>query len=346
MKRYGNLFDNIVDFQNLILGHHRASLGKKHKNYVHEFNLDLEENLLQMQTELINEEYIWGDYYTFEVQDSKKRIISAPVFRDRIVHHALCNIIEPIFDKTFIDNSFACRKGKGTLAGVKAYEKIINTNSNLKYVLKCDIQKYFASINHELLFRLILKKLKDKRLIKLLQALIFTGADKGIPIGNLTSQLFANIYLSQLDHYLTEELKVKHYLRYMDDFLVVHENKDYLREIRKKIAVFVTTELELTLHPNKQHISTIDNGLTWLGYRVFRHGYKRVRTANVVRFRRRLKKMDVDYNHGQIKQSNVHASISSWIGLSKHANAYNLSKSIFAERDIGSLGAYSLNRIV
>jgi len=342
MKRYGNLFESVVDFQNLIKGHNQASKGKKHKNYLTEFNLELEENLLQIQSELINEKYVWGDYYTFEVKDSKKRIISAPVYRDRVVHHALCNIIEPVFDKTFIDNSFACRKGKGTLAGVKAYETIINTNPELKYVLKCDIQKYFASIDHCILFEQVSKKLKDKKMLDLLQALIFTGAGKGIPIGNLTSQLFANIYLNKLDHYLKEEAGIKYYLRYMDDFLVVHENKDYLREIREKIKIFCKAELTLTLHPNKQHISNIENGLTWLGYRVFRNGYKRVRTANVVRFRQRLKRLEHDYQKGQITQSEVHASLSSWIGLSKHANAYNLSQSIFAERDICNLGKYSL----
>jgi len=342
MKRYGNLFESVVDFQNLAVSFKQASRGKKQKVYIIEFFLDLEENLLQIQSELEREEYMWGGYYIFEVQDSKKRLISAPVFRDRVVHHALCNIIDPIFDRTFIAHSFACRKGKGTLAGVKAYERFINSNRKLTYVLKCDIQKYFPSIDHDILFRLVEKKIKDQKLLNLLRTLIFTGAGIGIPIGNLTSQLFANIYLDRLDHYLKEDCGINHYLRYMDDFLILHENKNSLREIREKIKIFLKEELSLTLHPKKQHIIKIDSGLNWLGYRVFRDGYKRVRTVNVVRFRRRLKKLEDDYQKGRISQGEVYSSLASWVGLSKHANAYNLSKNIFAERNICNLGKYSL----
>lgn len=342
IKRYGNLFEKVIDFQNLHGAWQRAARSKRKKVYVNEFFASLEENLFQIKHELEAGAYTWGAYYTFEISDSKKRIISAPVFRDRVVHHAIGRVIEPIFDRNFIKNSFACRVGKGTLAGVRAYEKIINGHPELVYALKGDIQKYFPSIDHRILFSLIQRKIKDKKLLDLLESLIFTGQGKGIPIGNLTSQLFANIYLDKFDHYLKEDLRVHYYLRYMDDFVVMHQDKDYLQEVRKKGEEFLKEKLLLTLHPHKRHISKIDNGLTWLGYRVFQGYYQRVRTRNVVNFRRRLKRLEKAYRKGNIPILSVQASIASWFGLSRHANAFNLSRTVFAERDIRNLGKYFL----
>lgn len=176
----------------------------------------------------------------------------------------------------------------------------------------------------------------------LLKSLIFTGQGKGIPIGNLTSQLFANIYLDRLDHYLKEDLRIKHYLRYMDDFMILHKDRDYLKKVRERIEVFLKQRLLLTLHPHKRHITKIDEGIKWLGYRIFRGYYKRVLTRNVVNFKRRLKRLEKFYQNADIDILYVQSSIAGWFGLSKHADAFHLSQTIFAERDIQNIGKYLL----
>lgn len=344
MKRYGHLFPQITAFPNLLRACRRAACGKKNKRYVSQFLQNMESNLLCIQRELESETYVWGDYYTFEITDPKPRIISAPSFRDRIVHHAICNVIEPIFDATFIDNSFACRKGKGALAGVFAYEKIIHHHPELVHVLKCDVRKFFPSVDHEVLFALIKRKIKDPPLLRLLHNLIFIDEGKGLPIGNLSSQLFANIMLSPLDHHLKETLKVKHYLRYMDDFMIVHEDINVLRQIRIESKRFLSETLKLTMHPNKQHIWKVENGLDWLGFRIFPNGYKRLRGVIVRRFRFRLKSFNRGDNQQVTDFSSVRSSIASFLGMAKHANTFSLCREIFQECDPSGLGLFSLVR--
>lgn len=334
MKRTGNLISQIASFDNLLLAYKKAAKSKRNRNYVKRFYLKLEENLLEIQKKLLQGLYIWGTYNVFEITDNKKRIIHAPQFKDRVTQHAICTIIEPVFEKTFIDNSFACRKEKGTLMGVVAYEKAIK-NKDLKYILKCDIKKYFDSIDHDILFKLIEKKIKDKALLAILKNLIFTE-NKGIPIGNLCSQLFANIYLNQLDTFIKQELKVKYYFRYMDDFILLDGSKEHLQQLRTKIEIFLKEELKLTLHPNKQHIMVIKNGVNWLGYNVYPTNYKRVAERNVLRFRERLKQLNSKYIRNEITLPEAQQIIASWFALSKHANTFNLSKDIFSENFLHS----------
>lgn len=338
MKRTGNLIERIASFDNLMLAYKKAAKSKQNRSYVKKFYLRLEENLFEIQEDLLSGHYNWGKYNVFEITDSKKRIICAPQFRDRVTQHAIYNIIEPIFDKTFICNSFACRKQKGTLKGVLAYEKAIK-NKNLKYLLKCDIKKYFNSINHEILFKLIEKKIKDRTLLIILKNLIFTFSknNKGIPIGNLCSQLFANIYLNRFDMFIKCELKVRYYLRYVDDFILLDGSKENLQQLKTKIAVFLRDKLNLILHPNKQHILLINNGVNWLGYRVYPENYKRVALRNVVRFRKRLKQLNTKYINDDITLPEVQQMIASWFALSKHAKTFNLSSRIFGiERSLHS----------
>lgn len=180
MKRYGKLFERVIDFKNMLRAFQQASSGKKERAYVNVFFAHLEKNIFRMIREMEAQDYRWSKYYIFEINDRKKRMISAPVFRDRIVHHAICNVINPIFDKIFIEHSYACRAGKGTLAAVKAYEKMINHHPELICNLKCDIRRYFPSIAHRILFHLIQRKTRDKRLLHLLKSLIFTEQGKGI----------------------------------------------------------------------------------------------------------------------------------------------------------------------
>jgi len=242
------MFEQITSFKNLLSAYRKAAKVKKDRLYVQEYDYDLEYNLLNLQRKLKKGTYQWGEYKNFYVYDPKKRLIAAAPFEDRIVHHAICNIIEPIFEKTFIDDSYACRKNKGTH---KALIRTFKFVQEIKYVSKCDIAKYFNSINGQILFSLLERKVSDPKLLKLLEVLIASGSqatrhsqqklspfadeltstDSGVPIGNLTSQLFANIYLNELDHFVKEKLMIKYYLRYMDDFVIFGQNK---KEIWKK----------------------------------------------------------------------------------------------------------------
>jgi retron-type reverse transcriptase len=345
MKRVGNLIEQIAGFNNLLMAYKNAAKGKRNRNYVKRFYFRLEENLLEIQEQLLSGTYSWGTYNVFEITDNKKRLIHAPQFRDRVTQHAICAVIEPIFDRTFIDTSFACRKDKGTLAGVIAYEKAIKDKS-LKYALKCDIKKYFNSIDHEILFKLIERKIKDKTLLIILRNLIFTDDRQGIAIGNLCSQLFANLYLNQLDVFVKCELKAKHYFRYMDDFVILDNSKEHLQQLRTAISVFLKQELHLTLHPNKQHILLAKNGVNWLGYNVYPENYKRVAERNVLRFRKRLKQLNSKYMSNKITLSQAQQVLASWFALAKHANTFNLSKQLFSENflhsDIASLARYMM----
>jgi len=230
MKTYNHLFEQICSFENLLSAAKKAQRSKKLKQDVARFNFRLEHELLKLQEELLNGTYQPGGYYEFYIFEPKKRMISAAPYRDRVVHHALCNLIEPIFDKTFIYDSYACRKDKGTHRAVERFTQFCRKN---KYVLKCDVKKYFPSIDHEILYELICRKIADKRTLWLIKLIIdssneqervleyYQGDDlftslarrMGIPIGNLTSQFFANIYLNGFDHYVKEQLQCRYYIR-------------------------------------------------------------------------------------------------------------------------------------
>jgi len=290
MRSYKNLFEKICSFENLHLAYLKARTCKRYRSYILEFSFYLEENLLKLQEELQNQTYQHGRYREFIIHDSKKRHIKAAPFRDRVVHHALCNIIEPIFDKGFIYDSYACRKGKGTHRGVKRLQKFLKNELN-KYCLKCDISKYFESIDHQILLSIIQKKISDKKTIWLIREILESTCEepgKGIPIGNLTSQLFANIYLNELDQFVKHRLRVRYYLRYMDDFLILGKEKSYLWGILREIQKFLNNNLSLKLHPKKVQILPVRKGIDFLGYRVFKD-YRLLRKSTVKRFIKRTK---------------------------------------------------------
>ena len=232
----------VCEFENLYNAYLKARRGKNNSAEVLKFNYNLENELLKLQCELRSQTYKTGKYRHFIILEPKERKISALPFRDRVVHHAICTVIEIIFEKKFIYDSYACRKGKGTHAGADRIQKFIRKANNY-YVLKCDVSKYFPSVNHEILKKLIREKIADKKLLQLLDKIVDSSEEqniqsslqKGIPIGNLTSQLFANIYLNKLDEYVKYELKINYYLRYMDDFVIMHESKIYLHEVKEKI---------------------------------------------------------------------------------------------------------------
>ena len=324
----------------------KAQKGKRSKQDVAKFNFHLERELLRLQEELLNQTYRPGEYYEFYILEPKKRMISAAPYRDRVVHHALCNVIEPIFDKTFICDSYACRKGKGTHKAVERFTRFCRKN---EYVLKCDIKKYFPSIDHEILYDLICRKIADERVLWLIKLIIdssneqerlleyFEGDDlltslarrKGIPIGNLTSQFFANIYLSGFDHFVKEQLRCRYYIRYCDDFVLLNDDKSWLHEAKAKSADYLAS-LRLKLHPRKCTVFLTSLGTDFLGYRIF-PTHRLLRRENIERAKRRLKRLQVEYGRGNIPIEKVSQSVRSWIAHASWADTYGLRKQIFRE---------------
>lgn len=341
MKTYKNLFAGVTDFHNLHRAFIEAGHGKRHQAEVQRFEYHLEERLIGIQEELDQERYRWGGYQAFWIQDPKPRLIHAAPFRDRVVHHAIHRVLEPIFDPTLIFDTYACRKGKGTLAAVLRYDAFVRRFGGKCFVLQCDIHRYFASIHHGVLRTLLRRRIGDPRLLRLLDSLIDTHQQeglRGIPIGNLTSQLFANLYLSPLDHFIKEQLRQRYYVRYMDDFVILSAGKSEPWAILKEITGFLAADLKLELNPRRVAVMPIEKGIDFLGYVIFPGGYKRIRRRNVVNFRRRLKRLATGYAQGMMPYDQVRASIASWLGLAKHANAFHLSRAIFSEQDVCHIG--------
>lgn len=326
MRRHHHLYEEICSFKNLLLATWKAQKGKRYKNSVSRFNLEIEKELVEIQNLLLRKEYQVGSYKQFYVYDPKKRLISALPYRDRVVQHALCNIIEPIFDRSFIHDSYACRKGRGTHKAVNRFTEFCRKND---YVLKCDIRTYFASIDHQVLYKLIKKKIKDPEVLWLIRTIIDSTPNPGIPIGNLTSQIFAGLYLNGLDHYLKEEIKCRYYIRYMDDLAVFDNDKGRLKGIKHSIGDYLV-RLKLTMHPNKCHIFPAKDGVKFLGYKAYAD-HRLILMPNIKRFRRRMRKYTKLWRKGLVKMQKITCSIQSWLGYAKHADSYSLRRKLFSE---------------
>jgi retron-type reverse transcriptase len=338
MKRKNkNLYEKIYSFENLHLAYLKARKGKRYKDEILKFGANQEKLLLELQNELIDGSYRHGEYREFTVCDSKKRNIKAAPFRDRIVHHAFCNIIEPIFDKGFIYDSYACRKGKGTHKAVLRLKKFLRSayeseSGNIMggYVLKCDVSMYFDNVDHGILIRLIGRKIADEKVLNLAHMIIestCTKEGKGIPIGNLTSQLFANIYLNELDQFVKHGLRTMHYLRYMDDFIILSDNKSKLIVEKSQIGDFLQKSLLLTLHPKKTVIHPVWKGVDFLGYVLFEN-YTRLRKSTITRFLQRMKVYKNELSQGNIAFEKIIISAKSWVAYSKHARSWVLRKQV------------------
>lgn len=325
-KRINNIWQQIISFENLLLAYHKARQGKQQKQPVAEFTLKLETELFKLQEELINDNYQPGKYRLFTIYEGKPRTIAAAPFRDRVVHHALMNIIEPLIDKQFIYDSYACRKNKGVHKAVDRYQL---WSKSYRYALKMDIQQYFASINHILLKHKVKVKIKDVKVLNLINKIIDTAPSKtGIPIGNLTSQILANLYLDNFDHYIKEQLQIKAYLRYVDDFILLHNNKNCLHEIKEQIRIYLASH-HLRIHPCKAHIIQTYQGVDFLGYFILPHK-RRLRNDNGHRFFRKLRTFAKAYAVGKMDWADFNPSVQSWIGHAKHADTYNLRELIFS----------------
>lgn len=322
MKTYNNLFTQIYDYQNLYRAFLLAQRRKRSKADVLDFESNLESNLWDIQSDLIYKTYRPGKYKTFYVYDPKTRLIMAAPFRDRVVHHALCNIIEPIFERRFIDTSLACRIGKGVDAGVdkvSAYLRETQRKYGHMYCLKCDVRKYFQSIDKRILRRIVFKKIRCRETRWLINVVLdSTDGERGIPVGNLPSQLFANVYLNELDHFVKEQLHAKYYVRYMDDFIILHEDKKYLHALLEVITEYLSERLDLELN-NKTSIFPVRHGIDFLGYRIF-IGHKLLRKRYIKRTKRMIKHFEQEYKEGRMRMDYIQQVLASWNGRAKRAN--------------------------
>jgi RNA-directed DNA polymerase len=344
MKTVNYLYEKITSFDNLLQASKKAQKGKKEKGQVVKFHFHLEDNLLLLQHQLRNKTYKPGKYKTFTIYDPKERMISAAPYRDRVVHHALCNIIEPIFEKTFIYNSYANRKEKGTHKAITRYQKYAR---QYKYVLKCDIRKFFPSIDHEVLKEEIKRKIRCQSTLWLIEKIIdnsnpqephlqwFPGDDlfaplqrkKGLPIGNLTSQFWGNVYLNRFDHFVKEELRVPAYVRYVDDFVLLSNDKSQIREWKIKITTYLAG-LRLIPHPNKTQMHHTKDGIPFLGFTVFPE-YKYVRKEKIKRYKRYLRQNMKLRKADRLSPQTLETQLNAWLGHIKFGQSKRLEYTVF-----------------
>ncbi len=325
-----NLYEQIYNLNNLFLAYDKARKGKSKKPYVIEFEKDTIGNLSQLQKELIEQIYSPKPIVTFILRDPKTRKISKSAFRDRIIHHAIINIIEPIFDKSFIYDSCANRKGKGNLFAIKRFNefkrKVTNNLHSEAYCFKADIKHYFEEVNHEILLSIIKRKVSDEKFIQLIEKILmnyYDGSGKGMPLGNLTSQFFANVYLNDLDYFAKHKLKIKYYIRYVDDFVILHNSKERLEIWKKEISEFLKEKLKLELHPQKSKIISISKGIDFVGFRNFYY-HKLLRKRNINNMKIKIK----DFKNNKITYKKLINSFQGWNAYANWADSYNLTDKI------------------
>ncbi len=298
--------------------------GKRKRKEVAEFSVYFMDNILTLHRELKDKTYRHGGYKAFKINDPKPRDIHKASVRDRLVHHAICRVLYPYFDRKFIFDSYSCRLNKGTHRAIdrfREYARIVSHNyTRTVWALKCDVRKFFASIDHKTLKDILAKYIRDNDAIWLISQVIdsFNTNSKigvGLPLGNLTSQLLVNIYMNELDQYAKRELKVEYYIRYADDFLILSENKLYLKKLIFKISGFLEKRLKLSFHPNKVFITTFASGVEFLGWVSFPY-HRVLRTAT----KRRMLK--------NLKNKFSPETVASYVGLLSHGNTYKLKAKI------------------
>lgn len=305
MKRYGNLFDRVFSEENLYQAYLDARRGKRGRRACFEFDKRLGENLATIHAELHSGAYRPLPYFQFVVYEPKRRVIHAPAFRDVVVQHAIYRIVYDIFDRSFISTSFACRKGYGTHRAAKYARAAMKQHSGDEYILKMDIRKFFYSINRAILRGLVERKIKDRRLVDIMLLFAEMETPVGIPIGNLLSQIYALIYLDPMDHYIKRTLKIRHYVRYVDDFMLIGLTRRRCMEIRTVVVEYLADKLGLGL--SKSTIQKIRKGVNFCGYRMWRT-LVFIRKYSLYKFKRAARKC---------KQ----ASINSLLGHAKGTNS-------------------------
>lgn len=342
MNTYTRLYQKVCSYSNLELAFRKARKRKTRKPYVIEFEKNMKDNLMLLRSELLLHAYKPLPLRDKIIKDPKTRRISISHFRDRIVHHAICNLIEPIFDKKFIADSFANRKGKGTLAAMERLDAFKNRVSKSQTIVqkfggnnirgfffKGDIKKYFDTVSHERLMQIISKTIRDKELLFLIRKILKNHntvlEGRGMPLGNLTSQFFANVYLNELDQFVKHELKAKYYLRYVDDFVILSNSLIKLEEYKERIDSFLKEELLIELNHDKSKIKPLSRGIEFLGYRNYAY-HKLLRMRNIRRAYKRLEEHKKEHAETRISYDKAYASIAGWLAYAKKANTYKLRK--------------------
>jgi RNA-directed DNA polymerase len=327
MKRIGNLYDRICSTENLYLAYQKAKQGKVKKYGVVLFEKNFESNMESIQTELISGCYHTSEYSIFTIYDPKERTVYRLPFRDRIVHHAIMNVVGEIWVSTFITHTYACIKGRGIHGVLNHIKRDLKDIENTKYCLKLDVKKFYPSIDHDILKSIIRKKIKDIRLLNLLDGIISSAP--GVPIGNYLSQFLANLYLSYFDHWIKEDKQVNYYYRYADDIVILSSNKSYLHGILVDINDYMTNKLNLQIKGNYQVFPVSDRGIDFVGYK-FYHTHILMRKSIKKRFCRKVAKL----NKKDLDPKEYKMQVSPWLGWAKHCNSKHLQKKILKNEEI------------
>lgn len=313
-------YEDIISVENLLVAWRQFVAGKRMKADVLDFQSHLMDNILELHQELKEERYKHSSYVAFKISDPKPRDIHKASVRDRLLHHALYIKLYPFFDRTWITDSYSCRNDKGTHRAMNRFRlffgKVSMNHTKTCWILKCDVRKFFASIDQSILIDIVSKYIPDQRIVALIKEIVgsfhSTAIGKGLPLGNLTSQLLVNIYMNEFDQYAKHKLKAKYYIRYADDFVILSENKKELEDLIPVIKDFLREKLKLDLHPDKVYIKTISSGVDFLGWIHFTD-HRILRGASKRRMIRNL------------HESRSDARIQSYQGLLSHGNAYKLS---------------------
>ena len=351
----GELYEQICTWDNLYLAWRKAARGKRGREPAANFEYCLEDNLLQLQGELRSRSYHPGPYHSFYIHDPKHRLISAAPFRDRVVHHALCNVIEPFFEHRFIADSYANRVGKGTH---RALDRCQQFARQYRYVLQCDVRQFFPSIDHAVLRQTLGRVIDDPDVMGLVDRIVesgvgvlceeyemawFPGDDlfavdrpRGLPIGNLTSQFWANCYLNPFDHFCKRELRCKGYLRYVDDFLLFAADKRTLWAWREALVERLA-RLRLTIHARRAHPRSVTEGIPFLGFVVF-PTERRLKRRKGIAYRRRLRALLAAYAAGEVSLEQVNASVRGWVAHARYGDTWALRRALFASLPITAPG--------
>lgn len=338
-------------WDNLWEAYHKAAKGKRGRLAAARFEYKLADNLIELQDELTDGSYRPGPYTHFQIEEPKRRLISAAPFRDRVVHHALCNVIEPLFEALFYPHSYANRKEKGTH---KALDQLQWWSRQYRYVLRLDIVKHFPSIDHAILKEILFKVVRDPQVQGLIHHILVSGegilADqyemhffpgddllaiersRGLPIGNLTSQFWSNCFLSPLDWFIRRELGCRAYLRYVDDLAIFSDSKRELRRWREEIIARLA-RLRLTVHHNQAQPRPVEAGIPWLGFVVY-PTHRKLKQRNVINFRQRLNANLNAYANGEITFADLDASVQGWINHVRYGDTWGLRTKIFADHPI------------
>ena len=343
MQTYRHLFEKVCEYDNLHLAFIKARKRKSKKGYVQNFEKNLPSELLQLQRELLTGIYRPAPITTFTVRDPKTRKISASHFRDRVVHHAICNIIEPIFESRFIYDTFANRKGKGTSGIITRFDTFKRKVGPDGFVLKADIRHYFETVDQQVLIEILGRRIKDERMMSVIRIILenhkTASLGKGMPLGNLTSQFFANIYLGELDYFVKHELHAKHYVRYVDDFIILGKDAAQLEGWKGEIDAFLSSELKIALHPDKTKIIRIKDGVPLVGFRVFPK-HKLLKKSNLRRLKIRFGRMEKGLKDNSISREHAKLSLAGTNGYIGQANTFNLRQELSREfPEIGGMMA-------